>query len=512
LFFSSPSLIKGGGGLPSLSCIIDIEAPPGGSQEKEVSRIENPIRFGTDGWRAVIADDFTFQNVRYCAQGVADYLRGAGLEERGLVIGYDRRFASEDFAAAAAEVVAGNGIRVLLSPQATPTPVVSYGVTVRRAAGAIVITASHNPARWNGFKLRVEDGSSAPSEVISAVEKHVSRAFESGQVRRAGLGAAEEQGLLEHFDLRSAYLERAAAFTDLDELRRIKLKVIVDPMYGVGAGYLTSLLEGGAMELVEINGERNPAFPGINPEPIAVNLTKLSAAVREQGADVGLASDGDADRIGVVDEKGTFLTQLQVFALLCLYLLEVRGQRGAIVKTITSSSMVDRLGEIYGVPVHETPVGFRYVAPVMVAEDAIIGGEESGGYGFRGHVPERDAIVASLYFLDFMVKTGKTPAQLLEYLYSKVGPHYYHRRDFTFPERERQRITARIRDSQPDSLDGMPVARRDTYDGFRFTLADNTWLLIRFSGTEPVLRVYAESDSMSRVERMLDIGRELAGL
>jgi phosphomannomutase len=225
-----------------------------------------------------------------------------------------------------------------------------------------------------------------------------------------------------------------------------------------------------------------------------------------------LATDGDADRIGIIDEKGEFLTQLQVFALLCLYLLEVRRERGAIVRTLTSTSMLDRLGEIFNLPVYETAVGFKYVAPIMVAENALIGGEESGGYGFRGHVPERDGILAGLYFLDFMLKTGKTPSQLLDYLYSKVGPHYYQRRDFTFPKAERQAIEKRISNNLPQSIDGVRVTKSDTTDGFRFTLADTTWLLIRFSGTEPILRIYTESDSPARVERLLELGKKLAGV
>jgi len=287
---------------------------------------------------------------------------------------------------------------------------------------------------------------------------------------------------------------------------------VVDPMYGAGAGYMERALGGGTNEITEINGERNPLFPGIRPEPIPPNLDGLSAVVREQGASVGLATDGDADRMGIVDEKGTFLTQLQVFALLCLYLLEVRGERGPIVKTITTTSMAYRLGEIFNVPVYETPVGFKYIAPVMMAEKALIGGEESGGYGFRGHVAERDGILANLYFLDLMVKTGKNPSELIDYLYSKVGPHHYQRVDIRFPEAERQAIIDRVRNNPPRFIDNVPVLKVDTADGFRFILADNTWLLIRFSGTEPLLRIYTETDSPARAERLLGLGKELAGV
>ena len=474
--------------------------------------MNNPIKFGTDGWRAVIADDFTFANVRFCAQGAADYLKQKGLAGRGVYIGYDHRFASEDFAAAAAEVIAANGIKVFLSPKAIPTPFVSFGVINKQTGGGIAITASHNPAKWNGFKFREETGASVSSETALEVEKHIDYAFNAHKVNTIPLAQALKEKSVEYFDLTPHYFASINKLIDLNRLQNTGLKITVDSMYGVGAGYFKTLLSGGTTQVTEINSERNPSFPGINPEPIAVNLQKLLSLVRQQQASVGLATDGDADRIGIIDEKGQFLTQLQVFALLCLYLLEVRGERGALVKTITSTSMLDRLGELYKVPVYETPVGFKYVAPVMIAKNALIGGEESGGYGFRRHIPERDAIPAGLYFLDFMVKTGKTPSQLLSYLYSKVGEHYYDRIDLHFPEEKRQAIIKRVRDGAPKSIENVKVARLDTQDGFRFILADNSWLLIRFSGTEPILRIYAETNDTERVKRMLQFGRELAGV
>ena len=475
--------------------------------------MEAQIKFGTDGWRAIIARDFTFANVRACAQGVADYLKTSGLAGQGLIIGYDTRFASEDFAAAVAEVAAGNGIKVYLCEGATPTPVVSYGVLVKKAGGAIIITASHNPGIWSGFKYKDEHGASAPPEITSQIEANIQQALASGDIRSLSLEEAFRQKSVEKLDLAPVYKEQVGKLVDLATLQEAGLSVIVDSMYGAGAGYLKGLLQGGATSVVEINGERNPLFPGmVRPEPIALNLEKLSQMVKEQKASVGLATDGDADRMGVIDEKGEFLTQLQVFALLCLYLLEVRGERGPLVKTITTTSMLYRLGELFDVPVYETTVGFKYVAPVMLEKDALIGGEESGGYGFRGHVAERDGILASLYFLDMMVKTGKTPSQLLEYLYNKVGPHYYQRADVEFPAAEREAILNRLKNNPPQAIDGIGVERVDTADGFRFMLKDNSWLLVRFSGTEPVLRVYAESSSRDRVDKLLRFGRELAGV
>ena len=450
--------------------------------------------------------------MRVCAQAVADYVKQSGLASRGLIIGYDTRFASEDFAAAAAEVVAGNGIKVYLCPRVTPTPAISYGVKAQETGGAIVITASHNPPIWNGFKYKTKDAAGAPSEVTAEIEKYISRALASGRVSQLPLARAVEQGLVQYLDLAPIYFRHVAQLVDLEALRQARLRVVVDPMYGSGVGYLKTLLSGGTTEVTEINAERNPLFPGIQPEPIAANLARLSATVKETGASVGVATDGDADRLGIVDENGVFLTTLQVFALLCLYLLEVRGERGLIVRTITSTTMLDRLGEMFKVPVRETPVGFKYIAEVMLAEDVLVGGEESGGFGFRGHMPERDGIFSSLYFLDLIVKTGKKPSELIDYLYSKVGPHHFDRVDVEFPEPERQAIIDRLRDSRPEKLDGGKVVRVDTTDGFRFILADTGWLLIRFSGTEPLLRVYAESSSPARVKKLLKMGRELAGV
>jgi alpha-D-glucose phosphate-specific phosphoglucomutase len=477
----------------------------------------NPIKFGTDGWRGIIAEDFTFDNVRICAQAVAEYLKQNGLDKRSLVIGYDTRFASEDFAAAAAEVIAGSSIKVHLCLKPAPTPVVSFTVPATKSAGAIVITASHNPGSWNGFKYKSQDGASAPTDIISQIEGNIVSLTikgreQGGSVKRLALDKALKKGVVDYLDPSPAYFDHLSHFVDTEELRRQKLNIIVDPMYGAGIGYFKAVLQNGNLKITEINAERNPSFPQIQPEPIAKNLTKLSRLVVEQKADVGLATDGDADRIGIVDEKGQFLTQHQVFALLCLYLLEVRGERGAMIRTLTSTMMISRLGKLFDVPVYETPVGFKYVAPLMMEKNAIIGGEESGGYGFRGHVPERDAILAGLYFLDFVVKTGKTPSQLLDYLYSKVGPHYYDRRDFHISAANRQAILHRLSSSSSDSLAGAKVIKLDTTEGFRFFLGDESWLLIRFSGTEPLVRIYSEAESLERVQVLLDEGKKLIGL
>lgn len=470
------------------------------------------IRFGTDGWRGVIARDFTFENVALCAQGVAIYLKEQETSGDGIVVGYDTRFASEEFAAEVAEVLAGNGIRVYLCDRSAPTPVVGYNIVHRRAEGAVIITASHNPRQWNGFKYRPSYAGSAAPEVTEALEKGIARARERSVVRLP-LADARRRGLVEDVDPAIPYIEQVCRLVDLEALRQAGFHIAVDAMFGAGAGYLPRLLCGGATSVTEVNAERNPAFPGMhNPEPIAHNLTGLARLVPEKGAHVGLALDGDADRLGIVDEKGGFVTPLQTYALLAYYMLEYRQERGALVKSITATSMIHGLGQRYGVPVFETPVGFKYVCPVMMRENALMGGEESGGYAIRGHIPERDGVLCGLLFLDLMRRSGKTPTELVEHLYTLVGPHHYDRRDIAFPPERRDELQERLARGQIVSLGGLDVVEVDEIDGRRFHLRGGAWLAIRFSGTEPLLRIYAEAGSPQVVERLLDSAEELLGL
>jgi len=475
--------------------------------------LASKIKFGTDGWRAIIAEDFTFDNVRICAQSAAGYMKSAGLAKKGMVIGYDTRFASERFAAAAAEVVAANGIKVYLCDSAAPTPVISYSILDFKAGGGIIITASHNPGQWNGFKFKQGDARSASPEVITELEKGISR-LQSGAagIKQISLDDAIEKGTVVKFDPAPAYIKHLGDMVDIEKIRRNGINIAVDSMYGAGAGYFRNILGGGKTKITEIHKKRNPLFPGLQPEPIAHNLTELSTKIKQIRADVGFATDGDADRIGIMDEKGEFITTLQTYALIALYLLEVQGQRGPIIKTITTTNMLFRLGEIFKVPVYETPVGFKYVAPLMLEKDALMGGEESGGYGYRGHMPERDGILSALFFLDLMIKLKKSPSQLIKYLYSKVGPHYFDRLDVDFPQEEREAIMKRLTDSRPSSIAGTAVREVETRDGFRFLMKDGSWLLIRFSGTEPIMRIYSESDSMKKVKTFLGEGKKLAGV
>jgi alpha-D-glucose phosphate-specific phosphoglucomutase len=470
------------------------------------------IKFGTDGWRGLIARDFTFDNVAICALAYAGYLKETGFDKRGVIIGYDTRFQSEGFALETALVLAAAGIKVTLSDCALPTPTVSWSVLHAGAGGGVVITASHNPGAWNGFKIKSEKGWSAPSEIVAIVEQHLKKIIADGITpQKLTAEEAEKRGLLVTTDLVTPYLKHLGTLVDIPALQKTGFKIVVDSMHGAGIGLFKRLL-GDKYDLVEIKGERNPTFPGMHqPEPIDINLKELETRVPAEKADVGLATDGDADRIGIVDEHGVFVTQLQVMSLLALYFLDTRKERGAIVRTLTSSSMLDDLGKLYGVKVFETPVGFKWVAPIMEKENAILGGEESGGYGFRNHVLERDAIIAGLYILDFMARTGKKPSELLAWLYSKVGVHQYHRIDVEFDAKEKAAILARLNEANPETIDGQKV-KRDTLDGWRFTFPDGAWLLFRASGTEPLLRIYAEAETQQKVDRLLEAGKKIAGV
>jgi alpha-D-glucose phosphate-specific phosphoglucomutase len=471
------------------------------------------IKFGTDGWRAVIAEDYTFDNVRACAASVAMYLRKHNLADRGLIVGYDARYASEEFAVAVAEVVAAQGIKVAMSRALCPTPVVSYSIIDRKAGGGVVITASHNPWQWNGFKYKPEYGGSAAPEIVAQLEEPLP-SLVGRKIKTTPIDEARASGMVTDFDERTPYLAQIARLIDLDRLKSAGLRVCYDAMYGTGAGYVNALLDGGKTKVTELHGYRNPIFPGMHaPEPIARNLTEMAQTMASGGFDAGIATDGDADRVGIADERGNFINQLQVFGLLTYYMLEARGERGAIVKSVTTTAMVQRLGELYDVPVHETQVGFKFLGPKMMETDALIGGEESGGYGFRGHVPERDGILAGLYMLDFMARTGKKPSELLAELYAKVGPHYYDRIDVALKPEDRAAIMARAEAARPDTVAGIKVTKRDTVDGFRFTLGDQGWLLFRFSGTEPLMRIYTEVvGDESLVAKVLAAGREIAGV
>jgi phosphomannomutase len=469
------------------------------------------ITFGTDGWRGVIAEDYTFDNVRRCTQGFASYMLEKGRRDQWVVVGHDKRFDSEHFAAAVAEVLAGNGLNVYLTDGATPTPIIAFSVVDKKACGAVNITASHNPGTDNGFKVRNEFGGAIDPDGLLKIEALIPSSMEA--VNRKTYKDALAAGKIIIFDPVPPYEAHINQLIDLEPIKNAGLTVMVDAMWGNGAGYFPRLLAGGSTRVLEIHNTRNPIFPEmIRPEPIQPNINVGLQATLDAHADVLLITDGDADRLGVGDENGHFVNQLRVFGLLAYYLLELRGLRGAIVKTLSTTVMLNKLGQIYNVPVFETGVGFKYVAPMMLETDALIGGEESGGYAFRDNVPERDGILAGLYMLDLMVRLGKKPAELLKILFAKVGGEYFYDRidrPFTGSHADRKKM---ILDARPQTIGGLNVINLVTTDGFQFKLEDGGWMLIRFSGTEAIMRVYCETMHSDKVQAILHDGLKIAGL
>jgi phosphomannomutase len=471
------------------------------------------IRFGTDGWRAIIANEFTDANVLLAAHGIADSF-GADDDGAAVIVGHDTRFASDRFALLVAEALAGRGLRVLLSDRPTPTPALAYAIIRRGAVGGVMVTASHNPAIFNGLKVKTAAGSAADSEQVAHIEAAIARHAAAGSLPPSLPAAeAEASGRLERLDLLPDYHARLAALVDIEALRQADLTVVVDAMFGAGGGHLSALLAGGSTRVVELNGQPNPAFPGLRgPEPVAANLIQLSRVVAESRSHLGLALDGDADRIGLVDERGRFVTMQEVFALLTRYLVEQRGWRGPIVKSVNATTMLDRLAEGYGLAVHTTPVGFKYLGPALIEHNGLIAGEESGGFAFRGHIPERDGLLAGLFLIDLLRRAGGTVSELVAELQATAGPSAYDRLDLTFSPAQRPDYLARLKAAQPARLAERPVQAISDLDGTKFVLDEGRWLLVRFSGTEPLLRLYAEGHTDDEVARLLAAGRHLLGL
>jgi phosphomannomutase len=477
------------------------------------------ITFGTDGWRAAIADEFTFENVRRCADGVAHTVAERGDTAKGVVIAYDRRFASEHFAAAAAEILLAYGIPVALSVHAVPTQMSSYEVVERGAAAGIVITASHNPWIDNGFKVKAPTGSAADQAMLRAIEERLAVNGELALERRP-IDDAEAAGLVERFDPFDGYERFVRRTVDLDALRDADASILVDPMWGSGAGWISRLLDGGRIRVREIHQERNPYFGGVNPEPIRPNVDEALGLIAGGGYDLGLLLDGDADRAGAADETGTFIHQLQVTGLLMYYLAEHRGWRDPVVVSVNNTSSATRLGEHYDIPTYETPVGFKYIGPKMIETGAMMGAEESGGFGFGMHLPERDGIYADLLLLDLFLReraAGRWPVSAaVAHFHQLAGPSFYRRIDVHVEraayEATKRHLLVDLADSPPPDLGGAAIDRTvalETGDGFKFFLADGSWLLIRASGTEPLVRVYTEATSADLRDILLDAGDRL---
>ena len=467
------------------------------------------IKFGTDGWRGVIAREFTFDNLSLVAQATMDYFRQQKVAEQGLVVGYDRRFLSREFAERVAEIAAGNGIRVFLCDGPAPTPAVSWAVHELQAGGGVMITASHNPPQYNGFKVKEGFGGSARPSTTQALEALVAANVAAGRpVVEVPLATALSEGRVRRFDANAGYFAQLGRYVDLDRIRAAAIPVVVDPMYGAGAGLVPLLVPGAE----EIHAAENPSFGGQPPEPTEEHLTELGALVGSGRYRVGLALDGDADRIGAVDEQGNFFSSHCIYTVILRHLYEHKGLRGGVVKTVSTTRMIDLLAEKYGLPLFETPIGFKHICELMLEHDILMGGEESGGLGVKGHIPERDGILMGLLLLEAMAMTGKGVRQLLDETMAEIGYFSYRRIDLAIDNDTKEALIVRLRQGGLTTIAGRPIAATNFADGFKFLFDDGAWLLIRPSGTEPVLRLYSEAGSIDMVEQLLAAGREIAGV
>jgi alpha-D-glucose phosphate-specific phosphoglucomutase len=482
------------------------------------------IEFGTDGWRAVISEDFTFDNVRIVAQAIAEKTLAEAVSARGastangsadhgrpltFVVGYDTRFLSDRYAMLVAEVLAANGIRVWLTKSDMPTPLVSYAVVDKGAAGGVMITASHNPPRYNGIKLKAAFGGSASPATCKEVERRI---LAGVTPKLVDFETAQHNGLIERFDALPAYAAHVRTLVDFEAIRNAGLHVAVDAMYGAGRLRLRSLLEEAGCTVTELRSEMNPGFNGIHPEPLAKHLAPLIDLMQEGGYALGLATDGDADRIGAVDPSGHFIDPHCIMALLVEHLVHYRQQRGSIVKTVSTTQMLNRLAERYGLPVYETPVGFNHICDLMRSESVLLGGEESGGISVLGHIPEGDGLLLGLLLTELVAVRGKTLLELLDELMAApdIGRFTYARQDQPVRKFKKSALVAKLMANPPQHLAGRPIAHISDKDGVKYILADNSWLLIRPSGTEPLLRIYSEAHSEQQVQQLLAEGAKLA--
>ena len=471
------------------------------------------IKFGTDGWRGIIADDFTFQNVRIAAAAIANYLHASTDPNeavgKGVCIGYDTRFASPLFARAVAEVLAAAGIPVKLASRITPTPALSYAVRELGAAGGVMITSSHNPYQWNGVKYKAWYGGSGKPSNMTAIESHLDKP----------LPKPDAPAEIEEVDFLPDYLDALRRFADLNLIAKSRFRLAVDCMYGAGSGILAGIFKSIGVDYIEIRAEHNPLFPGINPEPIEPHVRALQDAVVAHKCDAGLATDGDADRIGAVDEHGNFVDPHKIFAVLLEWILSRKKWPGDVTRAFNTTCMIDRICAKYGRRLHEHGIGFKFVVDLMLEKDIVMGGEESGGIGISRHLPERDGLLNALLLANVMAEEGKTLGQLVAALQERYGEHQYGRIDLHIADDLKNATIARAR-AGVKQFAGMPVQSVETLDGIKFYLdnpeakskpnAAKTWLLLRASGTEPLLRIYSESCSKGSVAKLLEAAREFA--
>jgi len=469
------------------------------------------IKFGTAGWRAVISEEFTIGNVRLVTQAIANYVKGQATgDKREVVVGYDTRFMSENFAKVSSTVLAANGIRALVTTRDVPTPAFAYEILKRRALGGINFTASHNPPEYNGIKFSPAWGGPALPEITDAIEKNCALLMGGkSSVRDISWEKGREKGLIDYVDPRPEYIKRINELVNLEVIKRAKLKIGVDLLYGTGRDYLDAILKQAGCEVKVLHNWRDVLFGGSPPEPSSLYLEKLLKTVKEEKCDLGLATDGDADRFGIVDKDGTFISPNQVLALLLHHLVKTRNWKGVVARSVMTTSFVDAVARMHDIQVKETPVGFKYIAQVMRENGMVIGGEESGGLTIQGHVPEKDGILACLLIAEMVAFEGKSMGEILDSLYKKVGLFLSERINFHLQENEMEDLKVKLKKYLPKEIAGLRVENIVNLDGLKFMLADGSWLGIRLSGTEPVVRLYVEAHKDSNFEKLKEAGKSL---
>jgi alpha-D-glucose phosphate-specific phosphoglucomutase len=469
------------------------------------------IKFGTSGWRAILAEDFTFDHVAVACQAIAEHLKAGGQAGKGVLVAYDPRFLGDEFARLACEVLAGNGISSFLCNRDTPTPVVAYEELRRRLGGAINFTASHNPAEYNGLKFNPAWGGPATYEVTKDIEARADKTLRRGPsaVRKQAFSDAASAGLVREIDPMPSYFKRLKSLVDTAAIRRGKLRVVVDALHGAGRGYTEKALSDAGAACEVLHAERDVLFGGLNPDPSEENLGALVAEVKKRRASLGVATDGDADRFGIVDFDGTFLVPNLVIALLIHHLKRTRKWGGPVVRSVASSHFIDAVAAKYGVEVVETPVGFKWIGQLMTQRDILIGGEESGGLTVHGHVPEKDGVLACLLMAEMRAVEGRPFKAVLKELYAELGEFFVGRGKFELPEKAKQALGVRLTKKTPATVAGRKVVRHVTLDGHKLLLEGGAWLMVRFSGTEPVVRLYLEARSQAELEALKKAGRDL---
>lgn len=465
------------------------------------------IKFGTDGWRGIIADDFTFDNVRVVAQAIADYLKSTAVNP-AVSVGYDTRFLSSTYAGLVSEVLAGNNIKVFLSDAVSPTPAVSFLVKHKKLSGGVMITASHNPPKYNGIKFKTRNAGPADPSVTGKIEKLLSKT----KPKLISFPEAEKKKYIKVCDFKKPYLNYVCSYVDINAIKKANLRVACDSMWGCGIGYLKEALKGKVKEFTEIHSNPDPLFNGYLPEPIEKNLQEFVTLMKNSRYALGIATDGDADRIGVVRPDGRFVSSGEIICLLMVHFYEDKKWRGPVAKTISGTSLIEKLAGKYKLKLHETPVGFKHISKLMSTGSILVGGEESGGIGFKNYIPERDGIAAGMLLLEMMAQRKKGIIKIMDQIEKEFGRYYYLREDIHYPKDKMVKLHPFILKNRPMSLLGEKIKEIKTYDGIKLIGKDGSFLLFRLSGTEPILRIYTESLSKKKSSRLMELGKQLASI